>query len=348
MSNDPEKLNDELDKAIRDNNIYRVKSLLQEGANPFCRNGTIHSPIYQAAAHNSRNLLTCLFEPKNMAAEYQAQFKQEENLYRLTAMMGTLSKAHFPKIELLYWLLKDYKGDLSATIPFLDDEGTSMSLVWLASNSISNEPLKTLINCKAKDVKINWSTGHYAIHAVLEQPFLERKDFLERLSLLLSINPERINEFCYEFSGTCLDYVRKRDSWRDTYSETVHLLIKAGATGTPETLAHFAKEFKSAIQNGEISCVPKPILHPECQEKNMREVSPSFITLFVKHKAKKHARVNPDRIIDEMKTDILDKDFIESAFAKNSKKHTSWSYENAILRKHLPIDFKKSPRKRKI
>lgn len=283
----------------------RVLKLLKQGADPFFKIGTTDCPIY-IAAECAPNLIPILLEPEYMAEEYQERFEQVKNTYLLTAMMGALSNEHCPNVILLKELLAQYKGDLSAKIPFFFDYGFSYpkkGLIFAASECYDTEPLEILINCGAKDVKVNWDGINYGIQKFLENgPFLREKNFLRTLALFLKINPEGINENCSQFNGTCLDFFanqKKRVAlrYRQDLTETIQMLIDAGGQAKPETWEYLREKFG----------VTKKIAQPE---------KAKSLTYLHTHKIKMKNSFNqpPD---GKMDNDISDKELLNSSFGKS-------------------------------
>lgn len=279
-----------------------VLALLKQGANPFYKIGTVWSPIY-CAADNAPELIPILLDPKNMTEEYQVQFEQVKNTYLLTAMMGAIRNHLSPNTTLLIKLLRQYRGNLSDTIPFFYEPlyASPTSLIFTATQCHSPEPLEILINCGAKDVKVNKNGINYAIQALLEEGPLFKLDFLKKLSLLLRINSKRINAYCPKFEGTCLDYFGKenhRINSRYTHYliEPIQMLIKAGAKAKPETWEYLHKNF---------GIVPE------------KKQTKKLLTYFYEYENERNSKNSFTQPSQGMILDIEDKELLNSSFGRS-------------------------------
>lgn len=244
-------LNSSLNSAIIDGNESRLLALLKLQIDPFRNIGTIDSPIYKAAEY-SPNLVTLLLDETNMSENNRKRFKLVKDRYILTAMMGLMDRCNINQenIALLEYLFSQYKGELSATIPFFSEFDAPQGLIFAASESRYAELLETLIKHGASEVKSNFDCMNYGIQAFINRGPLGRENsFIKMLSLLLHINPNRINEYCPRFEGTCLDFFSNTKIFTTCFytskylNQTIQMLIDAGGEAKPETWEYLSVNF---------------------------------------------------------------------------------------------------------
>lgn len=315
-------LNQQLNKAIIWNKKSDVLTLLEQGADPFFALGTTDSPIYTAAKWHPE-LVSILLDPKNMTEDNRGDFKFVKNDCLLTAMFGILSEESFTNKKFLKDLIEKYKGDFSATIPFFYEDDTPIGLIFVASENHCAEPLEMLIQHGARDVKINWAGMNYGIHSLLEGgDHLREECFLKMLSLLLSMNPERINEYCYRFNGTCLDFFAKEKHrcklfYKKHLNETIQMLVDAGGQAKPETWKYLSQKFgikkiKSLSDKKKDKIFHEDSLASSFEKIKISEKEKSLFHLHV-HNKKPNCKTRQN----SMDVDISDEELLASAFGQS-------------------------------